>query len=78
MSSGAALTWGVYAVGVLIGLSVMRDRWPARLATALVWPLGPLAFVVVVSILLLASAILWPVPVLSAAALFGALLWWLT
>ncbi len=29
----------------------MRDPWPARLATALVWPLGPVAFVVVITLL---------------------------
>ena len=78
MFSATPVMWGVYAVGVVIGLCVMRDRWPSRLATALVWPLGPAAFAVVVSILLLASALLWPVPVLSVAALVGALLWWLT
>ena len=78
MFSATPLVCGVYAVGVVIGLCVMRDRWPSRLATALVWPLGPAAFAVVVSILLLASVFLWPAPVLSAAALLGALLWWLT
>jgi hypothetical protein len=67
----------VYLAGIVIALAVMRDPWPARLGTALVWPLGPLAFVVVVSILLVASAILWPLPVLTGAALLGALGWWL-
>jgi hypothetical protein len=67
----------VYLAGIVIALAVMRDPWPARLGTALVWPLGPLAFVVVVSILLVASAILWPLPVLTGTALLGALGWWL-
>ena len=65
-----------YALGVVIGLAVMRDRWGTRLGTALVWPLGPLAFAVVVPVLLVAAAILWPVPVLGGAAIAG-LLWWL-
>jgi hypothetical protein len=68
----------VYIGGVLIGLMVMRDRWPARLATAVAWPLGPFAFVVVLAILLAASVLLWPLPVLTAAAVLGALGWWLT
>jgi hypothetical protein len=68
----------IYLAGVAIALGVMRDPWPARIGTALVWPLGPIAFVIVVSMLLVAAAILWPVPVLAAAALLGAAIWWLT
>ena len=64
----------IYLVGVAIGLAVMRDRWPARLVTALVWPLGPIAFVIVISIQLVVAAILWPVPVLGTAALLGAII----
>ena len=65
----------IYAVGVAIGLAVMRDRWVTRIATALLWPLGPLAFLVVISILLVAAAILWPVPVVGTAAVVASLLW---
>ena len=68
----------IYLVGVVIGLAVMRDRWPARVATSMVWPLGPIAFVVVVSILLVTAAILWPIPVLGTAALLGVLIALLT
>jgi hypothetical protein len=68
----------VYAAGVVIGLSVMRDRWPTRTTTALLWPLGPAAFIVVITILLAASAFLWPIPVLTAAAIVAAMGWWLT
>jgi hypothetical protein len=64
-----------YIVGVVIGLAVMRDRWPVRIAVALVWPLGPAAFVVVVSILLVAAVILWPLPLLGAAAAVAVILW---
>ena len=68
----------VYLTGVVIALAVMRDRWPTRVAAALVWPLGPMAFIVVVFIFLVTAAILWPVLVLGMAALLGALITWLT
>lgn len=69
---------GIYLSGIVIALAVMRDPWPARVGTALVWPLGPAAFVVVVSILLVASVILWPLLMLPAFALLGGFAWWLT
>jgi hypothetical protein len=65
----------VYVLGILLGLAVMRDPWPARLATALVWPLGPIAFVLVISLLLVVSAILWPFLILGTAAVVGLILW---
>jgi hypothetical protein len=65
----------IYLSGLVIALAVMRDPWPARIGTALVWPLGPIAFVVVISIMLVASAILWPVLILGSAALLGLLAW---
>ena len=65
----------VYLAGVVVALAVMRDRWPARVGTALVWPLGPMAFVAVVIILLMASVYLWPVPVLGAISAVAALIW---
>jgi hypothetical protein len=67
-----------YLAGVVIGLLVMRDPWRVRVGTALVWPLGPAAFVVVVAILIVAAAILWPVPVLGGGVLIAALAWWMT
>jgi len=65
----------VYLAGVVVALAVMRDPWPARVATALVWPLGPAAFVLVVAILLLASVFLWPLPVFAGVAVISALIW---
>jgi hypothetical protein len=65
----------IYLAGVVVGLAVMRDRWPARVVTALVWPLGPAAFLVVIVILAVMSAILWPLPVLAAAAIVGLFGW---
>jgi hypothetical protein len=68
----------VYLAGVAIGLLTMRDRWRSRLAVALVWPLGPTAFVVVTTILVVGPAVLWPVRVLGAAALLGLTTWLLS
>ena len=65
----------LYALGVALGLAVMRDPWPARVATALVWPLGPIAFVLVLTLLLVVAAILWPILILGSAAVIGAILW---
>ena len=67
----------IYLAGVVVALAVMRDPWPARIGTALVWPLGPLAFVVVITILLLASVLLWPMLMLPLAALVAMAGWWL-
>ena len=58
----------IYAVGVLIGLAVMRDRWSVRLLTAALWPLGIVAFGVVVVVLLLAAVYLWPIPAIVTVA----------
>jgi hypothetical protein len=58
----------IYVVGVVIGLAVMRDPWPVRLATAAVWPLGIASLVVVTVILLVAAVYLWPIPMLAAIA----------
>jgi hypothetical protein len=68
----------VYLAGVAIGLLTMRDRWRSRLTVVLVWPLGPMAFVVVTTMLVLAAAVLWPVRVIGAAALLGLTTWLLS
>ena len=65
----------VYVVGVAWGLLRTDARPPARLALALLWPLGPLAFVVTLTILLAASLIAFPrfgAGVLAVAAIA----WW--
>lgn len=58
----------VYLIGLAIGLGVMRDPWPVRIVTAIAWPLGVLAFVVVLAILSMAAIYLWPVPILATLA----------
>lgn len=65
------IVWLVYALGVLIGLAVMRDRFVPRLVTALLWPIGPMTGIVVVCGLLLVAVILWPTLMLVGAALVG-------
>ena len=45
----------IYLVGVAIGLWRTDAPLPTRLLLALLWPIGPLAFVVVVAILVAAA-----------------------
>jgi hypothetical protein len=52
----------VYVVGVAIGLWRTDARWPSRLLHAVLWPIGPLAFVVTIAILLAATPIAFIVP----------------
>ena len=70
------LTATVYAIGVLIGLMAVDGGPGSRVGLALVWPLGPLAFVVTVLGLLVVAAIAFP---LFGVALSGGLAagWWL-
>ena len=68
----------IYVAGVVLGVIVMRDPLRPRLVTALVWPLGPLAFVVVLAILVVTAAVLWPVTFLATAAVVAALAWLVT
>ena len=66
-----AWVWYVYAAGVLVGLVRIDARVPTRVALALLWPIGPVAFAITISILLLASLVAFPVfgaIVLAAAA----------
>lgn len=65
----------VYLVGVVWGLLRIDARPAVRVALALVWPVGPAAFVVTLTILLAASLIAFPrfgAVVLALAALG----WW--
>ena len=51
----------VYGIGVTIGLARTDERWPARVALALLWPLGPLAFIIVIAVLYIALPVAFPV-----------------
>lgn len=72
----SALGVAVYVAGVAWGLIVIDARPAARVGLALLWPLGPLAFVVTITILLAASLVAYPV--FGAAVLIGAgIAWWM-
>ena len=66
---------GIYMAGVLVGLLAAQGGLATRLALALLWPLGPLAFVITVAGLLVVAAIAFPVlgVVLAGVAAAG---WW--
>jgi len=57
MGDLATLLWLVYAVGVVWGLIATDARPASRVGLALVWPIGPLAFVVTVVSLLAISPV---------------------
>ena len=68
--------WTIYAAGALVAIWRTDAAWPTRLAVAVLWPLGPLAFLVTVSILLAASLIAFPVVSGAIAAAVAAAVWW--
>ncbi|PYR66622.1 MAG: hypothetical protein DMF87_04355 [Acidobacteria bacterium] len=66
----------IYMLGVIVGLIATQGGVATRLVMALLWPLGPLAFIITVAGLLIVAAIAFP--------MFGAILagvvaagWWL-
>ena len=67
---------GVYVVGVVVGLIATQGGPGTRLLLAVLWPLGPLAFLITVTGLLVVAAIAFPIfGVVLAASLAAA--WWL-
>jgi len=64
----------LYAVGVVWALIRTNARLAERIVLSLLWPLGPLAFVVTIAILLAASVIAYPV-VMIPAVIVLAVLW---
>jgi hypothetical protein len=71
------LLWGLYAAGALVALWRTDAGWPTRIALAILWPLGPLAFIVTVAILLGASLIAFPIVAGVVAAVGAVAIWWL-
>jgi hypothetical protein len=65
----------VYIAGLGVALWRTDAPLPARLLLAAFWPLGPLAFLVTVSVLLAASLIAFPA-FAAGVALSGAVAWW--
>lgn len=68
--------WIVYAAGIILGLLFTDARPLTRIGLALLWPLGPLAFVVTLAILAVASLIAFPM-VGIAAGVAAVIVWWL-
>ena len=68
---------GIYLLGVTVALLTMDERGFARIGLALLWPLGPLAFIVTITILLAASLMAFPTVglIVLAAALVTAVVW---
>jgi hypothetical protein len=52
----------IYSIGVLVGLWRTDGSPATKLTMALLWPIGPLAFVVTISGLLVASVIAFAGP----------------
>jgi len=69
--------WGIYAAGALVALWRTDAAWPTRIALALLWPIGPLALLVTVVVLLGASLIAFPLVAGVIAAVGAAAMWWL-
>jgi hypothetical protein len=73
------LALAIYVAGVAWGLLVIDARPLPKIALAMLWPLGPIAFAMTVTVLLAASLIafpLWGAAVAIVAAL-AAWFWWL-
>jgi hypothetical protein len=64
----------LYAAGAAVALWRTDALWPPRLILALSWPLGPVAFLLTVSLLVAASLIAFPV--FGAVVAAGAAAWW--
>jgi len=66
----------VYLVGVVVGLIGTQGGPGTRILLAVLWPLGPLAFLITVGGLLVVAAIAFPVfgAILAAGV---AVVWWL-
>jgi hypothetical protein len=68
----------VYVVGVVWGLLRIDAPPLARFVLALLWPLGPIAFVATLTILFVASLIAFPLFGAVVLAATGVLWWALT
>ena len=67
---------GVYLVGVIVGLMATQGGPGTRLLLGILWPLGPLAFLITVGGLLIVAAIAFPVfGVILAAGIAAVWLW---
>jgi hypothetical protein len=67
--------WLTYLAGVAVGLWRVDGPPLVKLLLAVLWPIGPAVFLLVVGGLLLAAAIAFPW--IGALAVAAALAWWL-
>ena len=76
MRTGWAVALAVYVVGVAWGLIKIDARTGVRIGLAVLWPLGPLAFVLTLAVLIGAAAIAFPAfgVLLAAAAVLAVVL----
>ena len=66
----------IYAAGVAAGLVFTDARPLTRIGLALAWPIGPLAFVLVIGLLLIAALYIFPVfGAVVASGIVAA--WWM-
>jgi hypothetical protein len=70
------LAFAVYLSGVLIGLLGSDAPVRTRVVLAALWPLGAVAFVVTVTILLAASLVAFPIVGVTVGALAAGLVAW--
>ena len=68
--------WAVYLAGAAFAIWRTDAHWPTRLGLAVLWPVGPAAFLVTVAILLAASLVAFPL-VGGVVAAGAAAAWWL-
>lgn len=66
----------LYVAGAIVAFWRTDAGWAGRTALALLWPLGPLAFIVTITMLLAVSLIAFPA-VGAAAAAAALAVWWL-
>jgi hypothetical protein len=66
----------IYLLGVIVGLIATQGGVMTRLVMALLWPLGPLAFVITATGLLVVAGIAFPLFGVMLAGVVGAA-WWL-
>jgi hypothetical protein len=65
----------VYLAGVAIGLLRSDAPWRTRVALAALWPIGPAAFAITVSLLLVASLVAFPILGVTVALAAGLTAW---
>ena len=67
----------IYVAGAALALWRTDASWPTRIVLALLWPIGPVAFLITVAILVGASLVAFPLVAGGIAALVAAAVWWL-